>query len=165
MILTRVTSVIAYPSSVVNFLVSAGLVHIYLYPKYYPSWYAPIRASLPVTVFFCASNVYLSVAPFLPPSKESENVYKHLPYYTHCLAGLGIFVVGAVYWVLWAKFIPWLSGYRLSQENVVGKDGWSRTRFKKAPVLSVEDGIVAGDGGAGYAQWILAGMKKWQSLR
>ncbi|EQL31669.1 hypothetical protein, variant 3 [Blastomyces dermatitidis ATCC 26199] len=44
-------NLIAYPLSVVNIFVSAGLMHIYLFPKRYPDWSPTIRASRPITFF------------------------------------------------------------------------------------------------------------------
>src|SRR5688500_5751742 len=104
-------SMISYPLSVVNLLVSAGLIHIYLFPSRYPGWAPGIRATLPVTFFFFLSNIYLTVAPFLPPPTPKDNIYVNLPYYVHCLAGLGVFVVGALYWVMWLKVLPWMKIY------------------------------------------------------
>ena len=85
----------------------------------------------------------------------------------HCLAGLGVFFVGAIYWLLWARVIPWLRGYRLSQEGVIGQDGWSRTVIKKVPVKapSLEDDISVGDRGDSYAHWVMEGMRKWWPSR
>ena len=87
-----------------------------------------------MAIFFFLSNIYLVVSPFVPPTGEGESIYTSLPYYVHCLAGLGVFVLGAIYWAFWAKFFPWLGGYRLVQEPVIGEDGWSRTVINKVPI-------------------------------
>ncbi|KAL1959714.1 hypothetical protein VTO42DRAFT_1300 [Malbranchea cinnamomea] len=145
---------ISYPLSVVNLLVSAGLTYIYLYPKKYPDWCSPIRASLPITLFFCASNVYLAIAPFIPPPSDGQNVYTTLPYYIHCIGGLAVFAVGALYWVFWAKVLPYMGGYRLRQETVVGEDGWSRTVFHKVPAAKHDTRSEIGLD-------LLTFMKKW----
>lgn len=76
------------------------------------------------------SNIYLVVAPFVPPT-VGQNVYKSLPYYLHCVVGLGIFGVGAIYWLVWSKIIPYFGGYRLIQEIFVGEDGWSGHVFRR----------------------------------
>ncbi|EEP77623.1 conserved hypothetical protein [Uncinocarpus reesii 1704] len=130
-------NLIGYPLSIVNALVSAGLIHIYLRPARYPTWSPAIRATLPVVAFFFISNVYLAVAPFVPPPKV-DNVYEHLPYYIHCLAGLAIFALGALYWIMWAKVLPWMGEYRLDERLTVGRDSWTRKivqRVSTAPEL------------------------------
>lgn len=124
---------ISYPLSVVNILVSGGLIHIYVYPSRYPDWAPGIRASLPVTIFFLMSNVYLTIAPFVPPAEAKDNIYETLPYYTHCLAGLGVFVLGAIYWFAWAKVLPWLMVYDIAEEKVEDEDGWTRTYAVRVP--------------------------------
>ncbi|TPX22451.1 hypothetical protein DIZ76_014323 [Coccidioides immitis] len=126
-------NLIGYPLSIVNVLVSGGLLHIYFCPERYPTWSPGIRATLPVTFFFFFSNVYLAVAPFLPPPRRVGNVYERLPYYTHCLAGLTIFALGALYWLFWAKILPWMGEYRLGEESVVGQDGWARKIVQRIP--------------------------------
>ncbi|PGH10252.1 hypothetical protein GX51_00007 [Blastomyces parvus] len=127
-------NVIAYPLSVVNIFVSAGLMHIYLFPKRYPDWSPTVRASRPITFFFLLSNVFLAVAPYLPPPDKEHNVYAHLPYYIHCVVGLGIFAVGAIYWLFWAALLPWIGRYRLVEEIVIAPDGWSRQIITRLPI-------------------------------
>lgn len=81
-----------------------------------------------MAVFFLLSNLFLVIAPYVPPD-AGQNVYKDLPYYLHCVVGIGIFVVGAVYWVVWAKIMPKVGKYELVREEVVGDDGWSKGVF------------------------------------
>lgn len=148
-------SVISYPLSIVNILVSAGLIHVYLYPKKYTGWKSGVKASLPVAIFFFVSNVYLTVTPFIPPAEGAKRIYESLPYYIHCIAGLCVFVAGAIYWALWARFFPWLGGYRLVQETVIGEDGWSRTVINKVPVAKTVKSEAITD------PWPLIAVKKW----
>jgi hypothetical protein len=140
--------------------VSAGLLHIYFYPKLYPTWVPAIRSPVPLTIFFFASNVFLAVAPFLRPPNKEDNIYQHLPYYIHCIAGLGVFVVGAVYWVVWARLLPWLGGYRLTQETGIDEEGWSRAEFRRVPVPSPKVRFVS-SGAGGYEHWLMETMKNW----
>jgi hypothetical protein len=113
---------------------SLGLIHLYLHPfsihRNPEHWSPPFRATLPVVVFFFISNIYLVVAPFVPPSK-GQNVYQHLPYFLHCVVGIGILLAGAVYWVFWAIILPKVGGYELVRVHTVGDDGWSKTRFER----------------------------------
>lgn len=114
--------------------VSAGLIYIYLTKsKKFPDWAPGIRATLPVTVFFFLSNVFLVVAPYIPPS-AGQSVYKSLPYYLHCVVALGIFALGAIYYVVWAILMPRFGGYILVKESVIDADGWSRSVFTKMPM-------------------------------
>lgn len=133
----ELNSMISYPLSVVNVLVSAGLMHIYLRPSKYPGWAPGIRATLPVTIFFLVSNIYLTVAPFLPPPNPKDNVYVYLPYYSHCVAGLSVFVIGAIYWVVWAKFLPWLKAYNIAEHPLEENNGAVRTVAVRVPSVNI----------------------------
>ncbi|KAJ6161283.1 hypothetical protein N7470_004679 [Penicillium chermesinum] len=126
-------NLISYPLSIVNSFVAAGLIYIYLNrEKKFPTWSPPIRATLPVTVFFFLSNVYLVIAPYIPPD-AGQNVYEQLPYYLHCVVALGVFAFGALYYLGWAVLLPKLGKYVLVKETVVDADGWSRSVYTKLP--------------------------------
>lgn len=127
-------NLISYPLAIVNSFVSAGLIHIYLTKKSgkYADFNPKIRATLPVVVFFFLSNVYLVIAPYVPPT-DGESVYESLPYYLHCVVGLAIFAVGGIYWVIWAVILPKVGGYTLVKETITEADGWSRSLFVKVP--------------------------------
>ena len=128
-LLTYTSSVISYPLSIVNTFVAGALIHLYLHREKY-NWHPPVRATLPVTILFLLSNIYLVLAPFVPPS-EGQNVYEELPYYLHCVVGIGIIVAGGFYWVIWAKIMPWWGKYELGKAVVVQGDGWTRNVFTK----------------------------------
>ncbi|PYH73661.1 high affinity methionine permease [Aspergillus vadensis CBS 113365] len=131
-------NLISYPLSIVNVFVSGGLVYIYLTKeKNFPDWAPGIRATLPVTIFFCLSNMYLVVAPYVPPS-AGQSVYNSLPYYLHCVVALGIFALGAIYYLVWAVLMPRFGRYILVKESVVDADGWSRSVFTKMPIEQAE---------------------------
>jgi amino acid transporter len=126
-----ILNVISYPLSVVNVFVATGLIWVYLHRAEY-QWDPPFKATLPVVVFFLLSNIYLVVAPFVPP-EDGDAVYKDLPYYLHCVVGIGIILAGGVYWVFWAVLLPRLGGYRLERQVVVSNDGWTRNVFVHVP--------------------------------
>lgn len=116
--------------SVINCFVAAGLLFLYVNP-YHWQWSPPFRATWPVTLLFFLSNVYLVAAPFVPPS-DGQNVYNDLPYYLHCVVGLGIIAAGGVYWVVWAIILPKLGRYELVRETRIGElDGWERSVFSR----------------------------------
>ena len=94
-----ILNLISYPLSFVNASIALGLILITLQKKTkYPDWNPPIKATLPITIFFFLSSVYLIVAPFIPPSEPSQNIYNSLPYWLHCVVGILFFLVGAIYW-------------------------------------------------------------------
>lgn len=130
----RITASLAgYPFSMINALVSAGLLHIYFCPTRYRAWSPTFRASWGVVFFFFISNVFLVVAPLLPPPLEADNVYEKLPYYSHCIGGVAVFGLGALYWLVWARLLPRLGSYRLAQITTIGRDGWSRRLIQGVP--------------------------------
>ncbi len=45
--------------------------------------------------------------------------------------GTGIILAGGVYWLVWARLLPWLGGYKLHKETFVQRDGWTRSVFVK----------------------------------
>jgi hypothetical protein len=83
------------------------------------------------------SNLYLAIAPYVPPS-AGQNVYEELPYYLHCVVALGLFAAGAIYYLAWAVLLPWYGGYVLVKESVVDADGWSRNVFTRLPLARTE---------------------------
>ena len=128
-----IRSVISYPLAIVNAFVALGLIHLYLNRKAW-AWNPPVSATLPVVVFFFLSNIYLIIAPFVPP-EDGQNIYKSLPYWIHCVVGFGIIFAGGVYWLVWAVILPKVGKYELVQETVVDEiDGWERTVFTKSPL-------------------------------
>ncbi|KAK0103182.1 hypothetical protein ONS95_014978 [Cadophora gregata] len=131
-----ILNIISYPLSIVNVFVAIALIHLYLKPfspnRNPEQWAPPFKATLPVTIFFLLANLFLVIAPYVPPD-EGQNVYKSLPYWLHCVVGIGIFVVGAIYWVIWAQILPRLGNYELVRENTIGKDGWTHNIFVKRP--------------------------------
>ncbi|OBS28229.1 hypothetical protein FPOA_02170 [Fusarium poae] len=129
-----ILNLISYPLAIVNTFVAGGLVHLYLHREKY-NWNAPIKATLPVTVFFLLSNMYLVIAPFIAPDDPSQNQYKSMPYYIHCVVGIGILAAGAVYWLVWAVILPKIGGYKLVRETHVDEiDGWESNRFRRVPL-------------------------------
>jgi len=130
--LTIVFSVISYPLAIINSFVAAGLIHLYLNKDSW-NWNPPFKATLPIVVFFFLSNVYLVIAPFVPPD-PGQNIYNTLPYYLHCVVGWGIIAGGGVYWLVWAIILPKLGNYRLERQTVVDEvDGWERSFFVRRP--------------------------------
>lgn len=122
-----ILNLISYPMNIVNMFVAAGL----LYLSFTPHWNPPIKATRPVTFFFLLASVYLVVAPYVPPT-DGNSVYTSLPYYLHCVVGIGIFAAGAIYWLFWARIIPKLRHYHLdSTAELDEEDGFWRQKIVK----------------------------------
>ncbi|RKL16550.1 High-affinity methionine permease [Fusarium oxysporum] len=84
---------------------------------------------------FILNNMYLVIAPFIAPDDPSQNQYKSMPYYIHCVVGIAILVAGAFYWLIWAVILPKIGGYRLVRETHVDEiDGWESNRFHREPI-------------------------------
>ncbi|KAK2809986.1 hypothetical protein FQN50_003400 [Emmonsiellopsis sp. PD_5] len=124
-----ILNVISYPLSIINTFVAGALIHLYIHREKY-NWRPPVSATLPVIIFFLLSNMYLVIAPFVPP-EEGQNVYEQIPYYLHCVVGIAIVLSGGIYWLIWAQLMPKLGGYTLEQEVVLQEDGWSRSVFTR----------------------------------
>ncbi|THU97670.1 high-affinity methionine permease [Dendrothele bispora CBS 962.96] len=135
-------NLISYPLNIFNALISLGLLVIYIRQRldqHYPSsnpdsttqqWSPPVRASLPITLFFFLANIFLIVVPLVPPSPGNEP-YEAIPYWLHAVVSFGLLALGGVYWVLWARVSPRLGKYKLVRIVEVGSDGLSRNVFKK----------------------------------
>jgi amino acid transporter len=135
--LILVLNVISYPLAVVNTFVAGGLIWLYFHREQY-NWYPTFRATLPVVIFFFLSNVYLVIAPFVPPETPDQNVYEQLPYWLHCVIGIAVLLAGGVYWLVWAVILPRIGGYRLERQAITGNDGWSRNLFVKVPLKDLQ---------------------------
>lgn len=86
---------ITYPISLINMLVSFGLLYLHtplrfqLSPTLHARWAPPFRAWTPVVVAFFLSNVFLVIAPLVPPAPGFK-VYENLPYWVRSLPSLMI---------------------------------------------------------------------------
>jgi amino acid transporter len=125
-------SLISYPLAIVNTFVAIGLIHLYLNRQEW-RWNPPVKATLPVVIFFLLSNLFLVFAPYAPP-EEGQNIYESMPYWTHNVVAWGVLAFGGVYWAIWVKLLPRIGGYRLERRIIVDDiDGWERNTFVKVP--------------------------------
>ncbi|KAF5354599.1 hypothetical protein D9758_011186 [Tetrapyrgos nigripes] len=135
-------NLISYPLNIFNTLISFGLIIIYL-QQYLarrdgstwdlPTWAPPVRATLPVTVFFFLANIFLVIVPLVPPAAGNEP-YEDIPYYLHAVVSFGLLALGGVYWVIWARVLPRIGKYELVRVVEVGSDGLSRNVFRKRSI-------------------------------
>ena len=125
-------SLISYPLAIVNTFVAIGLIYLYL-NRAKRDWNPPVKATLPVVVFFLLSNLFLVCAPYAPP-EDGQSVYESMPYWIHCVVAIGVIAVGGVYWLIWVKLMPRIGGYRLERKVIVDDiDGWERAMFVREP--------------------------------
>ncbi|CCH58623.1 hypothetical protein TBLA_0A08340 [Henningerozyma blattae CBS 6284] len=126
-----IMNLISYPMNIVNFFVSSGLLYIYYQRrKGKIEWNPPITAGPIVAGFFSLANIYLIVAPYIPPS-HGQSVYKSLPYWIHCVVAWAVFAVGGIYYCVWAQILPRWGHYKLDSTEVLGEDGFWRTQIIK----------------------------------
>lgn len=135
--LLTASSLISYPLAIVNTFVAIGLIYLYINRESW-GWNPPVKATLPVVVFFLISNLFLVFAPYAPP-EDGQSIYKSMPYWTHNVVAWGVIFLGGVYWVIWTKVMPRLGGYKLVREvQIDPTDGWDRNVFVHKPLDYVE---------------------------
>ena len=125
-------NLISYPLNIFNALVALGLLLIYLFPNSTlgHGWSSPVRATLPVVLFFFLANIFLIIVPLVPPA-DGQSPYESIPYWLHPVVSFGLLALGGLWWLIWARVGPRLGGYELLRETVVGKDGLTRNVFKR----------------------------------
>lgn len=147
-----ILNLVSYPLNVVNTAVAIGLLTLQ-WKKYTgrAEWNPPIKASVPVTIFFALSSLYLIVAPYIPPT-HGQHVYNSLPYWIHPVVTWGIFGIGLVYWFVWVKVLPYFGGYTLVAKEILGEDGFWRNKFYKIAKDGSNADVLENDGGSADVQ-------------
>ncbi|KAJ7691047.1 APC amino acid permease [Mycena rosella] len=126
-------SMSSYSLTLINTLVSLGLLllHTRAYAPW--GWAPPFRAPRAVVALFFASNVFLALIPLIPPAPGSRT-FEHIPYYMHVVVTLAASQLGVAYWYVWCVWLPKRGGYALKREWTLQADGVSRFVFVKVPV-------------------------------
>jgi len=121
----------SYPYTITNLCISGGLIalHTPWFQKHY-DWSPPFVAWRWVTAFFMLANVFLLVAPFIPPD-SGQGPYEHLPYWIHCTTVMVIMILGCVGWYVRFRVLPRWKHYSLRRVHFKGNDGVSRAKFRK----------------------------------
>lgn len=128
-----VLNLISYPLAIINTFVAIGLIYLYINRASW-GWNPPVKATLPVVVFFLISNLFLVFAPYAPP-EDGQSIYESMPYWTHNVVTWGVFALGGIYWVVWTKVMPKIGGYKLVREIQIDEtDGWDRAVFVHKPL-------------------------------
>ncbi|CAL1709012.1 unnamed protein product [Somion occarium] len=118
-----------YPISLINTFVSLGVLLLKSSVLKY-EWKPPFQAWWSITCFFFISNVFLVVAPLIPPARGFRP-YERLPYWLHVLVAFSISLVGILYWYIRFVWLPSGGKYRLVRRQVVQEDGITRTVVKR----------------------------------
>ncbi|KAI0836502.1 amino acid transporter [Hypoxylon sp. FL0890] len=116
-----------YPGAWINGFVAAGL--IYLHYKKSEDWSSPWHTYLPITVLYLLANIFLALVPFIPPNGDWNA--EGYPYFVFPVVGVGVLILGGVYWTCWSKIWPAIGGYRIEAHRVVEDDGKEVVRYKK----------------------------------
>jgi hypothetical protein len=116
-----------YPGSWINGFVTAGL--IYLHYKKSENWTSPWHTFLPIAVLYLAANIFLAVTPFIPPDGDWNA--EGYPYYVFPVVGVGVLLLGVVYWVFWTKIVPKVGGYKVVAERYVDADEVEHVKYIK----------------------------------
>ncbi|EKM56614.1 uncharacterized protein PHACADRAFT_172270 [Phanerochaete carnosa HHB-10118-sp] len=111
-------SMSSYPLSLINTLVSGGLLLLHIpsigLDKSY-KWSPPFQTYLHVIAFFFASNLFLVFAPLVPPAPGFKP-YQSLPYWLHVFTGFAMSFIGVIYWYLRCRWLPRKQGYSIVPE-------------------------------------------------
>ncbi|KAF7773105.1 hypothetical protein Agabi119p4_5272 [Agaricus bisporus var. burnettii] len=99
-----VINLASWPLTVVNAVISFGLIYLYFAPSSRSSehqhyrWHHQSTTTLICTLFFGIANVFLFIAPLVKPPPGAEP-YERLPYWTHAAVGWALFGLGGIWWV------------------------------------------------------------------
>ncbi|KAM0559970.1 hypothetical protein ACHAPJ_003924 [Fusarium lateritium] len=116
-----------YPSSVINFLVVAGL--FYLRWKD-PDTPRPFKVWWPIAAFFMAGQGFQLVAPFLrPPGGIGDT--PPLPYWLYCVVGIAVLAVSVIYWFVWWVAAPKIGKYKLEPHTEPLADGTNVVVYRR----------------------------------
>lgn len=117
-----------YPGAWINAFVAAGL--IYLHYNRREHWTSPWHTYLPIALLYLLANVFLAIVPFIPPKTIDPDGY---PYYVFPVVGVGVLILGGIYWTFWKKVFPYFGGYRIVGERTILEDGAEVVRYRRIP--------------------------------
>lgn len=119
-----------YPGSWINGFVTAGL--IYLHWSKSENWTSPWHTYLPISVIYLLANIFLALVPFIPPDGDwNADGY---PYYVFPVVGVGVLILGGVYWAFWTKILPRIGGYKVVADRTFDDAGVETVRYRKVSV-------------------------------
>ncbi|KAI2617887.1 amino acid transporter [Hypoxylon sp. NC1633] len=122
-----IVNLYTYPGSWIYAFVTGGL--IYLHYKKSENWTSPWHTYLPISVIYLLANVFLAIVPFIPPNGDWNA--EGYPYFVFPVVGVGVLLLGAVYWACWSKIWPAIGGYKIEAHRIVEDDGKEVVRYRK----------------------------------
>ncbi|KAH7318062.1 amino acid/polyamine transporter I [Stachybotrys elegans] len=125
-----IVNLYTYPGAWINAFVTAGLIYLQFSKK--ENWSSPWHTYLPISVVYLLANVFLAIVPFIPP-EGSWNADGY-PYYVFPVVGVGVLILGGVYWAIWTKVLPHFGGYRVEAHRSFDDTGAEVIRYVKVPL-------------------------------
>jgi len=119
-----------YPGQIINLFVVLGLFWL-RYKR--PNAVRPFKVWWPFAFFFLVAACFLLVAPFLKPANGVGDT-PPLPYWLYCIVGIGVMVVGLLYWFTWRVLLPVVFRYELVPHKDRLSDGTVVTVFARAKI-------------------------------
>ncbi|PWY87397.1 methionine permease [Aspergillus heteromorphus CBS 117.55] len=117
----------AYPSQVFGLAVTLGLLILRCREPDLPR---PFKAWLPAVWLRVVVCLALLTAPFFPPADGKSDV--HFFYATYAIVGVGVIILGVLYWYAWTVLLPRRGGYTLEEKDEVLEDGTKITRLVRS---------------------------------
>jgi hypothetical protein len=125
-----IVSLYTYPGVWINTFVTFGL--LYLQYKKSENWSSPWHTWLPVSVLYILASIFMIIVPFIPP--EGSWNAEGYPYYVFPIVGVGVLLLGVVYWSIWNRLLPRLGGYKIVAERTFDESGGEVVRYRKVDV-------------------------------
>ncbi|KAF5022866.1 hypothetical protein F66182_5099 [Fusarium sp. NRRL 66182] len=126
-----IVNLYTYPGAWINGFVTAGL--LYLHYNKSENWTSPWHTYLPISVIYLLANIFLALVPFIPPDNGDLNADGY-PYYVFPVVGVGVLILGGVYWSFWTKIFPRIGGYKIVADRRFDDSGVETVRYRKVPV-------------------------------
>ncbi|UQC79639.1 high-affinity methionine permease [Colletotrichum lupini] len=92
-----------------------------------------------VIIFNICIQLYLLIMPWYPPAGGQYAGDVSFWYATYAVTGIGILLICAAYYWLWASLLPKWRGYKLRQELVSFDDGAQSNQLRKIPNADVSE--------------------------
>lgn len=74
--------------------------------------------------------MFLAIVPFIPP--DGPRNADGYPYYVFPVVGVGVLLLGVIYWGFWTRVWPRIGGYKIEVERIVSEiDGSETVRYRK----------------------------------
>jgi amino acid transporter len=121
-----ITDLYTYPGAWINGFVTAGLIYLHFSKK--ERWNSPWHTYLPISLVYLAANIFLALVPFIPPKDRDEEGY---PWIVFPIVGVGVLLLGVVYWFCWTKVWPRFGGYKIVSERYEDASGVEHVRYVK----------------------------------